>query len=154
TSIDEIAESALAEIRQVQPRGPYHLVGTCMGAVVAYELAQRLVAAGETVGLLALIEPRPPAQVVKHDAPLPSGPGSVLRFIGGRLRLYWRTFQGLSGRERLAYLKSRAAMVIEMITSRDLFRGNRTELSLAIVRQANLLAVHAYQPREYRGPVT
>ena len=56
TRIEDIAASFLAEIRDVQPAGPYTLVGTCMGGVVAYEMAQQLHLAGEKVDLLVLLE--------------------------------------------------------------------------------------------------
>ena len=41
---------------QVQPRGPYHLAGWSTGGVVAYEMAQQLVSAGQAVTLLGLID--------------------------------------------------------------------------------------------------
>ena len=56
-SIGWMAEQGLAEIRRVQPSGPYRLGGYCNGALVAYEAAQRLVAAGETVEVIVLLEP-------------------------------------------------------------------------------------------------
>ncbi len=40
--IEDIAAQFLAEIRTLQPRGPYRLLGACMGGVVAYEMAQQL----------------------------------------------------------------------------------------------------------------
>ncbi|WP_084219649.1 non-ribosomal peptide synthetase [Spirillospora albida] len=55
-SVEEMAEDYLAQIRAVRPRGPYHLAGWSLGGLVAYEMAVRLRAAGERVGLLALID--------------------------------------------------------------------------------------------------
>ncbi|GAA3959091.1 hypothetical protein GCM10023085_46790 [Actinomadura viridis] len=55
-SIEEMAEDYLARIRSVRPSGPYHLVGWSLGGLVAYEAARRLRAAGERVGLLALVD--------------------------------------------------------------------------------------------------
>ena len=43
------------ELRAIQPSGPYLLGGTCLGGMVAYEMAQQLTAAGEKVETLALI---------------------------------------------------------------------------------------------------
>jgi thioesterase domain-containing protein len=43
-------------ICQVQPRGPYFLAGLCIGGFVAFEVARRLRARGEVVGLVALID--------------------------------------------------------------------------------------------------
>jgi len=53
TSVEEMAQHYLQEIRAVQDHGPYFLVGYCFGAIVAYEMAQRLLASGEKVAILA-----------------------------------------------------------------------------------------------------
>src|SRR5690606_7286479 len=55
-TIEEMAAHYVAEIRTVQPRGPYYLSGYCFGGNVAYEMARQLEAAGETVALLALLD--------------------------------------------------------------------------------------------------
>lgn len=55
TSIEELAQHYVDAARQVQPHGPYLLTGWCMGGVVVYEMARRLLAAGERVGLLGII---------------------------------------------------------------------------------------------------
>ncbi|MFB4314444.1 amino acid adenylation domain-containing protein [Actinomadura sp. 21ATH] len=55
-SVEEMAEDYLALIRSVRPSGPYHLVGWSLGGLVAYEMAVRLQAAGDEVGLLGLID--------------------------------------------------------------------------------------------------
>jgi acyl carrier protein len=44
------------EMRARQPNGPYCLAGWCGGGYVAYEMAQTLVAAGQEVAFLGIIE--------------------------------------------------------------------------------------------------
>ncbi len=61
--IEAIAEHFIAEIRKVQPRGPYRLAGFCVGGIVAFEMAQQLIASGEEAPLLALIETWHPRSV-------------------------------------------------------------------------------------------
>lgn len=56
TTIQSMAAHYLKEIRGVQSSGPYHLGGFSMGGLVAYEMAQQLVAAGENVGLVVLFD--------------------------------------------------------------------------------------------------
>ncbi|MGC3998929.1 MAG: thioesterase domain-containing protein [Anaeromyxobacter sp.] len=56
TSIEAMAEEYLAELRSVQAAGPYYLSGYCGGGLVAYEMAQRLGAAGEQVRFLGIID--------------------------------------------------------------------------------------------------
>jgi amino acid adenylation domain-containing protein len=55
-TIEEIAEHYLAEVRAAQPNGPYYLAGYSIGGVMAYEMAQRLSASGEAIGVLALFD--------------------------------------------------------------------------------------------------
>lgn len=59
----EAATDYIAEMRQVQPHGPYLLGGFSGGGITAYEIARQLEAAGEQVALLVLL-----------DTPLPIGP--------------------------------------------------------------------------------
>lgn len=55
----------LEVLRQVQPRGPYRIGGYSAGCLIAYEMAIRLQAMGETVELVLLIDP---VSVPKRDA--------------------------------------------------------------------------------------
>jgi len=48
-SVEELASSYIKQIKRVQPKGPYTLGGACFGAIVAYEMAQQLQAAGERI---------------------------------------------------------------------------------------------------------
>ncbi len=52
-TVEEMSEHYLAELRTVQPHGPFRLAGYCFGSIVAYDMAQRLVAEGEEVEVLA-----------------------------------------------------------------------------------------------------
>ncbi|MDP2087002.1 MAG: SDR family NAD(P)-dependent oxidoreductase, partial [Gemmobacter sp.] len=63
TSFADAARDYIAEIRLVQPRGPYLLGGFSGGGLIAWEIARQLEASGETV-----------AQVVLLDTPLPLRP--------------------------------------------------------------------------------
>lgn len=56
STIEEMAAHYLDQIRTVQPTGPYHVGGFSMGGLVAYEMAQQLVASGEEVGLVVLFD--------------------------------------------------------------------------------------------------
>jgi thioesterase domain-containing protein len=54
--LDALVELYLACVSRVQPRGPYLLGGNSSGGLVAFEMAQRLRAAGQQVALLALLD--------------------------------------------------------------------------------------------------
>lgn len=61
---DELVEMAayhLAQVRKLQPHGPYYLAGICFGAHLLFEMAQQLRAAGEPIALLAVLDAAPPA---------------------------------------------------------------------------------------------
>ncbi|NEO18051.1 alpha/beta fold hydrolase [Moorena sp. SIO4A5] len=59
TTVEDMARCYLKEIRTIQPKGPYFLSGYCFGGKIALEIAQLLRLDGETVALLALLEPSP-----------------------------------------------------------------------------------------------
>lgn len=56
TRVDDMASHYLAEMRSVQPRGPYYIGGYSFGGLVAVEMARRVLEEGEGVGLVALFD--------------------------------------------------------------------------------------------------
>ncbi|WP_107420956.1 non-ribosomal peptide synthetase [Streptomyces sp. CB03234] len=58
-SVAEMAEHYAREIREVQPEGPYHLLGWSMGALIAHEVAVQLQRQGAEVGLLVNLDQPP-----------------------------------------------------------------------------------------------
>lgn len=62
-TFEEMARDYLAEVRSVQPHGPYILAGFSGGGIVALEMAQQLTEAGEDVSHLIML-----------DTPLPTQP--------------------------------------------------------------------------------
>jgi len=62
-TIPEAAADYIAEMRKVQPEGPYMIGGFSGGGITAYEIAQQLTAVGETV-----------LRIVMLDTPLPVRP--------------------------------------------------------------------------------
>jgi thioesterase domain-containing protein/non-ribosomal peptide synthetase component F len=61
TTVEQLAELYVSDIRRVQKHGPYQLCGLSFGGLVAYEMACQLAAAGEEVGLVALFDTGNPA---------------------------------------------------------------------------------------------
>ncbi|MGC3979757.1 MAG: amino acid adenylation domain-containing protein [Steroidobacteraceae bacterium] len=55
-SVPQLAQEYIEIIRREQRSGPYHLLGFSFAGIVAYEVAQQLVAAGEEVRYLALVD--------------------------------------------------------------------------------------------------
>ncbi len=69
--LHQVAEQYGARLRAIQPHGPYRLAGWSLGGVLAYEVAVRLVSAGEAVSFLGLL-----------DTPFP--------MPGGELQVPWQ----------------------------------------------------------------
>ena len=54
--IEALATHYIEELRLVQPKGPYFLIGYSWGGLIAYEMAQQLTASGEVVELVGLVD--------------------------------------------------------------------------------------------------
>jgi acetoacetyl-CoA synthetase len=57
--IEEMAQFHIDAIRNLQPHGPYQLVGYSLGGLVAFEMARRLAETGESTELLVMIDSYP-----------------------------------------------------------------------------------------------
>ena len=88
-NLNEMAEQYIEEIQRIQPHGPYFLGGGSLGGIVALEMAQRLQADGETIGLLTMFDSWGPTWFsTEHQ------PAAPARF-GGASR---GTYDGHSGK--------------------------------------------------------
>ncbi len=98
-TVEELAGVYLAELRTVQPEGPYHLCGFSFGGQIAYEMARQLAEAGQAVGLLGLLDP-PPVTGNAYVAILLQRKWAQLRAVpslAGKFRFAFREFrEGLS----------------------------------------------------------
>ncbi|MEW4568920.1 amino acid adenylation domain-containing protein [Tautonia sp. JC769] len=54
--IPPIAEQFLDDLKTALPEGPYYLGGYSLGGLLALEVARRLIAGGDSIGMLALID--------------------------------------------------------------------------------------------------
>ncbi len=70
-SLEEMAADYAAQIRAVQPTGPYHLLGWSFGALAAHAVATTLQEQGESVAFLALLDGYPPSGTGPVDADVP-----------------------------------------------------------------------------------
>lgn len=62
--VEALAAHYVAEMRRVYPSGPYHLVGSSRGGVIAWEMVRQLLESGVEVGVRCLVDARPPPWVV------------------------------------------------------------------------------------------
>jgi len=148
--IEDMAARYIAAMRRVQPAGPYFIGGYSMGGLVAYEMAQQLRAAGETVALLALLD------TYQHRGRHPASP--LRWFDYGGEPLADRRLGSLA-----AYGARRVrALLLNMGTAtvRGLFGaawrtcerlGRPIPKLLHRPIAANILAMHSYRIRPYDG---
>ncbi|WP_237930672.1 enterobactin synthase subunit F [Buttiauxella sp. S19-1] len=59
-NLAQVCESHLQTLRELQPHGPYYLMGYSLGGTLAQGIAARLEAAGEEVAFLGLLDTWPP----------------------------------------------------------------------------------------------
>jgi thioesterase domain-containing protein/acyl carrier protein len=144
-NIERMAEVYLQELRTVQPHGPYYLSGYCGGGWIAFEMANRLRAAGEQVALLALLDAygpnlRPAGKRVQRwmEGALREGPLFLVNKFKERLR---RDFQSISAAVRIRYFRWLGQPVPHDL--RDTW-----------LTQAFLSAAASYRPAAYDGKLT
>jgi pimeloyl-ACP methyl ester carboxylesterase len=126
--IEDMAEFHLDAIKNLQPRGPYILVGYSLGGLVVLEMAQRLLAHGEKIALLAMLDAYPHIRYLS---------------LGQRIRLIAR--QGRRGLRSLGNLSGSAPYQPPA--------GVLLTPAMQRVRDSGYLALTRYQPRFYPGKI-
>lgn len=147
--IEDMAQYFLDAIRQIQLRGPYFLTGYSLGGLVVFEMAQRLVAKGEKVALLALIDSYPQRSFLPVN--------ERIRFYGQRL---WRRATTILQAQPVG-ASSRASSTAPANPAPHSSAESSQPLPLdawfppAILRMENRaqLALERYQPRHYSGKI-
>jgi thioesterase domain-containing protein/acyl carrier protein len=161
TRMEDIAADNIVRMRAVQPEGPYHLIGACYGGRVAYEMARQLEAAGASVAFLAMLDPSPPYSD-SHGRPHGAAASLAgthrwsrpLRFARDRVALYARQLRRLDRAGRFAFIRSKLKTLADILTTRDVFRGDSSELHRIAVYEANVAAGRRYVAGPYYGSVT
>jgi amino acid adenylation domain-containing protein len=131
--VPAMARRYLPKILSQDPTGPYFLAGTCMGGMVAYELAQMLIRQGKTVAFLGLLDAPYPLPKTWQE-PLPD---KIYYTISTPLRdavqaLRWRTIRALGWGQRDSLLPA--------------YRR--------FVSRSNGRALRRYRPKDYPGKLT
>jgi len=85
TTMESLCAEQAKAIRKIQPNGPYYLGGWSFGGAVAFETAQQLMAAGEQVAYLGIIDTE--ARIEKHRAKTWK---DRLRLAGGQLKMSFK----------------------------------------------------------------
>lgn len=139
TRIEGMAAHYISEMRVVQPEGPYFLGGSGVGGMIAFEMAQQLLAQKQEVGLLALIDTAPPRQVSSASNPYRSQ-----NSLGHYVR---RSFHHLRHGQLTSILKDTIRKHYGKIAL--MFRSGH----IRRVRNAIEMAPWSYMPEVYPGRI-
>lgn len=104
-TIPEAARDYIAEMRAVQPAGPYFLGGFSSGGQVAWEMAHQLQDAGETVHLL-LFDIGPETLGRRKMLKAQQTPWRMVTYPLRVLTFHVRNASGLAGPRRRAYVRT------------------------------------------------
>lgn len=144
--IEDMAQFYVDAIQQRQPHGPYLLVGYSLGGLVALEIAQRLSAEGEQIGLLSLLDAYPYKSFL--------GTWQQVRRMARLTRHHASIVSRLPLRKRLSYVLDPAERSLHAPCkgSEDLVRAPFLD-SMRQARDSGRLALTRYQPRPYAGKI-
>jgi thioesterase domain-containing protein/acyl carrier protein len=137
--LHDAARDYIAEMRKVQPEGPYMIGGFSGGGITAYEMARQLKEAGEDVSALVML-----------DTPLPrrrplSRPDRLkLQFLKLREAGAAYPFDWARRRIRWEFAKRRAVE----------FETDQTEFHNAAIKAGFLNAIGRYEVKPWQGPMT
>jgi acetoacetyl-CoA synthetase len=150
--IEDMAQFHIDAIREMQPVGPYFLVGYSLGGLVALEMARKLMESGEVVGLLAMLESYPHRRFVP-----------VEQRVRLTARLVWQHASNmleLPVRDAISYFLRPSERLSHF--SRDeqgrLYRhpptGVWSTAAMQRVRDSGYLALQRYRPRYFAGRIS
>ncbi len=163
TSIEQMAAWYIEAMRSVQPRGPYFISGASFGGVVALEIARQLEAAGDTLGLVAILDfdpyqsdagrPSRLKRIINSIRYLPQRLGDELRSMTPSQRKVWALW-------RLRYRLKRTVSLLLGGVSLPPEADDNVPYSaeLPVHRRelliANAVAFERYRPRPFGGRLT
>ncbi|MEX1109042.1 MAG: thioesterase domain-containing protein [Dongiaceae bacterium] len=137
-SVPELAADYIAAIRSIQPTGPYLIASYCAGVLIAWEMAQTLIAAGETVPLMIAIDP----------------PSHIGDWIGGEVDHSGES--GLLGDDKNFRRQTRDSIVIGTTNHEDMawLRRDPDAIEGAVETAVALRAAFlAHRPQPYTGRI-
>jgi thioesterase domain-containing protein len=145
-TIESLATSYVEAVRQVQLTGPYHLGGWSFGGLVAFEMAQQLQRAGESVALLVVL-----------DTPAPG----LQRYLGARQSLrviaqtilggaweYLRDYEYLAAGARQSSVPHRRLRGLRRAYGLGKSFVNRASIARVVPAESRLLMYHLPTIRE------
>ena len=144
--IEDLAAYFVGEIRAFRPAVPYIIAGFCAGGAVAFELATKLIEAGEPIGMLALF-----------GAPFPTSYRrlpQLRRWIGDqaqRLVKQARLLGSMAPGERRSYFAGKLSRRKPQEQASPTKPHDRVLVRHAAVQRATFAALRSYLPGYFSG---
>ncbi|WP_323781256.1 type I polyketide synthase [Thalassovita sp.] len=138
-SITDAARDYIAEMRQVQPHGPYMVGGFSGGGITAYEIAQQLTEAGEEVSMLIMLDTPLPVR-----RPLSKRDRAMIQWLQIKEKGPLYPIQWATNRIRWEFTKRRG---------QDVTDQGPAQFHNAEIEAAFLQAVNRYHPKQWTGPL-
>jgi len=151
-TIEETAADYLAQMRTVQPEGPYLISGYCFGGVVAYEIAQQIKSSGGEVALICLFDTDNPAVAPRYlslaERAARNWNEDASQSWAGRVgKLSGRLSGGLVN--KIKTQTEKAAASVANSTGMEV----NSKLQTVIIREAHDKSMKDYTPKDYQGDV-
>ena len=138
STVEEMAEHYLQAVRQFRPHGPYLFAGSSLGGAVTLEMAQRLIAEGEAVPFLGLLDYA----------------GPTIKFsLRDRVDEHLTLIRALPWPGRIDYVLRRALGRLGMPTADEPETQDATGPASAALLDASARALREYVVRPYPGHV-
>lgn len=150
--IEDMAAHYLKEIRRIQPKGPYHFLGYSFGGIVVLEMAHQLLNAGETVGLLGMLDTR----ARDYTPEMPNEDKSEKLQKQGRLMGFFRSNKGHGSGKAWAefFLKDLKERWVRYVTTIAAKMFSTLPAFLKNTHEINAVAARNYRPRPFSGKLT
>ncbi len=150
-NVEDMARYYLAELKEVQPHGPYIFIGYSIGGMVALEMARQLSEDGESIALLVMVDTFPHSRYL--------APGQRLSLLAQRTRRRISKIKQHPPLEALSYLTRGIERRLHLfgVYSRSSLTSETSPLAFAqtalrVMPKAYVALAH-YRPRFYPGKI-
>jgi amino acid adenylation domain-containing protein len=137
-TIQDLATRYIRDIQDIQPNGPYCLLGFSLGGLIAYEMAQQLQSRNEEVSLLAIVDARNPTSY-------PSSKHRIVKRIKDNVLIFFK----IPNESKVKFMKEK---IHNAFVKRDLLTNSPGEEAEARAR-GFLGLTQTYDTRPYSGTI-
>lgn len=160
-TIEDMAARYVNEIREFQTEGPYYIAGSSLGGLVAFDMAQKLLAQGQEVALLAMFDSWTPKNLMSWmTPPQETAKDRAIKhmrelFTRGPAGYYSQRIENRKTNQeyqnKLAQIQQMRQAVAEHLKNKKIMPPDVLSFHLEEIYGA---AYRNYEPRDYPGKMT